>query len=1092
MHKENLETFTDHTFFTNEPGATLLDRFKDILKDTQFFDVLVGYFRFSGFNEICESLENFSKVRILVGINTDEPVYHLYEKSILTNQSDIISDDETKKIFSSNLIHHLEDSDDTENVETSIKKFIELLQKKSPDYDTDIQEGNNGQILELRAHPSKDIHAKVYICKYHAEDRDFGSVITGSSNFSQSGLVAKREFNVQLKEARDVQYALGKFNDLWKESIDLSKDFIETINTKTWLSEEISPYEVYLKLIYEYFEEDINIEDNLDFYFPSNFLELRYQKQAVLTAKKILEAYNGVFLSDVVGLGKTYIASLLAQQLTGGILVICPPVLKTYWENSLFEFGVRSCKVESLGKLENILQEGTKRFDYVLIDEAHRFRNEYTHGFEKLHQICWGKQVILVSATPLNNSIDDIFSQLKLFQSPKKSTLPGVPNLENFFRRLNQKLKNFKRTDPEYTKALQNASQEIREKLLKYIMIRRTRSDVVNYFSDDFKLQNFHFPEIADPKRIIYKFSPEISNIFEKTTSLLKKFNYSRYIPLLYLKRSLSEFEKQSQRNIGGFMKTLLIKRLESSFWAFKKSIDRFITSYEKFILMYDHGTVYISKKVPVFDMLENDQEDLLIKLVEEEQADSYKTSDFTPELWQALQTDLKTLKKIKDIWSDIKEDPKINELKKYLSGESVNSESYLMKDQKLIVFTESKETGEFIFSELETISSGQVLFYSSKEGLTKGGTHNHSIARQLIRENFDPMNPTQKNDIRILITTDILAEGINLHRANIIINYDLPWNPTRVMQRAGRINRIGTKHDKIYFFNFFPADQVEAEINLEDNIISKIQSFHDTLGEDAKYLSEVEEPGSQEIFGETLYNKLNSRENYTGEVETGDSELEYLKLIRNIRDENPELFNRIKNLPKKSRSAMHQNVPEDSLLTFFRLGKLKKFYLSNQTETRELDFLEAIGYMKCSENTKRHKIGKDYFDLLAKNKSNFEVNEDSSTGSRSNIEWVLYRLRSRDIRLYKGFTEHDETFLKNCVKLFEQGMIPKKTAQTLKKAMEKPENNEPVRVFQLLRKNIKYDFATIDQGQGSSNTTQKQREVILSNYLIPASLFSS
>ena len=1089
MYKENIETFTDHTFFTNEPGATLLDRFKQVLKDTKFFDVLVGYFRFSGFNEIYASLENVSKIRILVGINIDEESYKLYQTASTSSKAKI-SEYEAKNRFSSNLARYMENSADTRDVEIGIRKFIDLLQNK---------------VLELKVYPSENIHAKVYICRYKETDRDYGSVITGSSNFSQSGLIAQREFNVQLKQTIDVQFALEKFNDLWEDGVDISSDFVETINKRTWLNNQISPYEIYLKLIYEYFEEDINIEDDLDFFFPPNFLELRYQKQAVLSAKKILESYNGVFISDVVGLGKTYIASLLAQQLTGGILVICPPVLKGYWENSLFEFGVRGCKVESLGKLESIKEKGTQKFNYIFIDEAHRFRNEYTYSFELLHQICWGKKVILVSATPLNNSINDIFSQLKLFQSPKNSTLPGVANLEVFFAKLNQKFKNLKKTDPEYADMLKDASQEIREKLLKYIMIRRTRSDVVNYFKDDLQAQNFSFPEVAAPKRIVYIFSPKISDAFQKTVSLLKKFNYSRYTPLLYLKKSLSEFEKQSQRNIGGFMKTLLIKRLESSFLAFKKSIARFIASYKKFISMYNDGRIYISKKVSVFDMLENDQEELLLKLVEEQEAQLHNSSEFSPELLQALQKDLSLLDEIQRLWKNIEEDPKIDEFKNYLTGQSSAPESQLMKGQKLIVFTESKETGEFIFSELEAILPGRILFYSSKEGITKEGRYDHSTAREIISANFDPTSQIQKNDIQILITTDILAEGMNLHKANMIVNYDLPWNPTRVMQRAGRINRIGTKHNKIYFFNFFPADQVEAEINLESNIISKIQSFHDTLGEDAKYLSENEEPGSQEMFGETIYKKLNSRKSYTGEDEPENSELEYLELIRNIRDEQPDLFKKIKDLPKKSRSAhliKGKNIQQSMLLTFFRLGKLKKFYLSNQEATRELDFLEAINYLKCDKNTERQKIGKDYFDMLDKNKRafeeaiTFESNDYVSVGSQSNIDWVLRRLCSKDIRQYKSFTESDEAFLKNCLNLFEQGILPKKTAQTLKKAMEKPENNDPLKVLQLLQKNIGYNFKQgfeiVDGNHTVANIIHTKREVILSSYLAPSTLFSN
>ncbi len=153
---------------------------------------------------------------------------------------------------------------------------------------------------------------------------------------------------------------------------------------------------------------------------------------------------------------------------------------------------------------------------------------------------------------------------------------------------------------------------------------------------------------------------------------------------------------------------------------------------------------------------------------------------------------------------------------------------------------------------------------------------------------------------MRILIATDVLAEGINLHRSNVVINYDLPWNPTRVLQRAGRVNRLGSQHlTNVHIFNFFPTTQSDAHLGLEMNITNKIQMFHDILGEDAKYLTDGEEIGSQELF-----NTLNNKKAYTGEDEEGDSELKYLEMMRKIRDENPDLFQKIKNLPKKARSG--------------------------------------------------------------------------------------------------------------------------------------------------------------------------------------------
>ena len=194
-------------------------------------------------------------------------------------------------------------------------------------------------------------------------------------------------------------------------------------------------------------------------------------------------------------------------------------------------------------------------------------------------------------------------------------------------------------------------------------------------------------------------------------------------------------------------------------------------------------------------------------------------------------------------------------------------------------MFTESKETGDYIYEALIKEFPNQVMFYSSKGGRHSNDTltSNHVISRDLITANYDPNRKAkeQSKDLKILIATDVLAEGINLHRSNVLVNYDLPWNPTRVLQRAGRVNRLGSKFSKVHIFNFFPTTQSDEHLGLEVNITNKIQMFHDILGEDAKYLSDGEEFGSQELF-----NTLNSKKAYTGEDGEGDSEFGMIILI--------------------------------------------------------------------------------------------------------------------------------------------------------------------------------------------------------------------
>ncbi|MBN8701921.1 MAG: helicase [Bacteroidetes bacterium] len=1089
---------TDLTFFTNEEGQTLLDRFRTTLKDTQYFDVLVGYFRSSGFYQLYESIEPIDKVRILVGLGVDEDAYKTINQYQTQTMFDFESHHNAKKEFQKNLINEIENSREIdERLEIGLRHFIDFLQADCSNTEQDKKNGGNGKKLEIKAYPSKNIHAKVYISRYkeNISHIQYGSVITGSSNFSLNGLVANREFNVHLKDRRDIEYALNQFETLWKDSIDISDEFVDSVKNKTWLNDSIKPYELYLKLIYEYLQEDINLQDKYESFLPDGFMKLDYQEQAVIQALKKLEEYNGVFLADVVGLGKTFITAQLLQQLRGRILVICPPVLQDYWKESLLEFRVPA-EVESLGKLESIIQKGIEKYDYVVVDEAHRFRNEATQSYADLLDICRGKKVVLVTATPLNNTIDDIFSQLKLFQAPKNSTIPGVPNLVSFFNKLKKKLDEFKpkiykddkgavyrlrEEEDAYKKAIKEVSNEIKDKVLKHVMVRRTRKDVVNYFKNDIKNQGIVFPEVQDPSKIVYYFKGKTETVFNSTIQLLQSFKYSRYIPLTYYigNKGLSAFELQQQRNVGGFMKGILVKRLESSFFAFKQSVDRFIDSYNNFIAMYNQGTVYISKKVNVYDLLDNDDFEKLEKYVEEEKAHKYDSKDFRKDFITDLEHDLETLKEIKKNWAAINDDPK---LEQFVADLKSNKS---LKKQKLVVFTESKETGDYIFEKLISEFPGEVMFYSSK-----GGRHSdsklvskHNISREIIKNNFDPTQKDKSDDIRILITTDVLAEGINLHRSNCLINYDLPWNPTRVLQRVGRVNRLGTKHPEVFIYNFFPTTQSDEHLGLEQNITNKIQMFHDILGEDAKYLSDGEEIGSQELF-----DTLNNKKSYTGEDEDGDSELKYLELIRKIRDKNPDLFEKIKTLPKKARSGFETTkIESDQLVTFFRLGKLKKFYLNVNTESNEITFFDAVKILECDPNTERNKIpSKQYFQKLDINRARFELDstisdDDEGSGGRSNLKYIETRLKDKTFKNCKQFTDSDEEFINGVKFMLSQGSLAKKTAQAIKKEFEKV--LDPLQMLGILRKHIRTIVAEENQHGGSFT----KREVILSGYLTKA-----
>lgn len=1058
---------SDLTFITNERGQNLLERFKVLIKDTEFFDVLVGYFYTSGFHAIYTSLEKTKKIRILIGINTNRQTFDLLEES---RQKEFqFSHAETKDHFSNRLAREMEDAEDSKKVEEGVTKFLEWLQSGK---------------LEVKAYPTESIHAKLYIMSFAEDDRDAGRVVTGSSNFTRSGLVDNLEFNVELKTRTDYEFAKQKFADLWKNAVDVSDRYVQTIQEKTWLNNAITPYQLYLKFLYEYFKDELSQTDEVTFqYIPKEFKRLEYQEQAVLNAKKILEEYGGVFISDVVGLGKTYMSAMLANRLDGRTLVLAPPMLLEKenpgsWPNVFSDFHV-AADFNSLGKLNHLIRQGIEKYENIFIDEAHRFRTESNVTYEKLAQICRGKRVVLVTATPLNNTPKDILSQIKLFQNTRNSTIPNMPNLESFFSQLNNKTKNLDRQKDhkEYMKTVKENARKIREFVLKYLMVRRTRYEIENYFADDLKNQQLKFPEVENPKPAFYQLNEEESEIFNKTIELIaKKFQYARYTPMLYYvgKDAPDQLEIQSQRNMGRFMRILLIKRLESSFHAFQRTVNRFISYYDSFLKEFVKGNVYVSKEYAskIFEFLDNDDKEAIHKLLENEKASKYPAQDFSADLKKCLESDLSILREIQELWRSVKRDPKLLCFVEMLSTQPI------LKQNKLIVFTESKETADYLAQSLEQEFPNETLAFSGASGMT---------TRKKVIENFDARAHSPKDDYRILIATEVLSEGVNLHRSNVVINYDIPWNPTRLMQRVGRINRVDTTFDKIYSFNFFPTDESNDQIKLKEAAEAKIQAFITLLGADAQILTEGEAIESHELF-----DRLTSKKTITGEDGEDESELKYLHVIRGIRDHNPDLFEQVKNLPRKARTAKRHADEENQLLTYFRKGKLQKFFLAGQGDAEEIDFMNAASRLESVAKVQREKSPADFYDKLDKNKQAFAfatteeaADLTAARGGRDSATQVIKILKA--IKDFQQYTEEQETYFMRVINRLEAGALPKQTASTVLKVL----NNElktgtppSLKVLALLQKNIPHKLLESHIAESAART-QGPREVILSEYLI-------
>ena len=539
-------------------------------------------------------------------------------------------------------------------------------------------------------------------------------------------------------------------------------------------------------------------------------------------------------------------------------------------------------------------------------------------------------------------------------------------------------------------------------------------------------------------------------------------------------------------------MKILTVKRLESSFTAFLSTLGRFIVTYERVIEEFRKGHVFISKKHigKIFELLEYDDEEGIDRLIEEEKAEKLSAKNFSPEFIVDLEGDLKALKAIRGHWKKITRDPK------WEAFRAILKKTPSLREGKIIIFSESKETAEYLAEKIRDEVEAKVLLFTG-ESLAS--------VREEVIANFDGKAYKPKDSYRILVATEVLAEGVNLHRSNVVINYDIPWNPTRLIQRVGRVNRVDTKFDKIFTYNFFPTDEGNDLIKLREAAEAKIHAFIQMLGADARLLTDGEEIVSHDLFA-----KWNSKKTITGEDEDEETELKFLTEIRAIRDRQPDLFERIKRLPKRARST--RSVPAEiplavtggeatnsdtteslpALLTYFRQGKLDKFFLATTggDPTTELDFMSAAGILKPSDPKETgQSIPREFYELLDRNKAAFVTATTAGASASTyrgnpNDAYILKRLKDKAIRRCQQFTEDDEEFVDKVIRLVEDGSLPRATSKKVATALRKPDNLLPLKVLAVLRRDIKSELFQTSPGAHAGQALAP-REVILSSYLV-------
>lgn len=1025
-------------FLTNTTNEnTVSDRIQSLTKGSAKLDFLVGYFFFSGFCEIYKELKD-KPLRILVGMDAEVDAANCIKEFSRTASKNEKADSKLtiRDKYFKNLKEIINKADtlDSEDFEKSYHIFLEKLENGS---------------LEVRKTKEPN-HAKMYLFYLPKETSSTGldesKVIVGSSNFSIQGLKARNEINVYLQDENDFLDAKKIFEELWEDSVPLinvdnKEEFKSLVLEHTWLEIQPSPYLMYVRVLYEYFKvsnDYVKTPKELTHDRMNQFFDVSYQVDAIRDGVAKIKKHSGVIVADVVGLGKSVIASAIAANLDKKTIIITPPHLKSQWEDYAADFGLRAA-VYTSGKLDDAAEKNKNNSDLVIIiDEAHRYRNENTEAYGYLHQLCAGNKVILLSATPFNNRPEDIFSLIKLFQIPAHSTIQTVNNLGNQmeslvieYKKLKKEHRDKKSSEKEFNEKSNELAEKIRE-ILDPVVIRRTRVDLekLEKYKSDLDAQGIQFSDVKPPESQIYELG-DLSELYIKTLERLTDksngFKGARYKPISYLKTEKNDKEKiekkllnkysqyfddvgnilTGQRNMADFMKQLLVRRFESSKYSFiqtLKNINSSMNVLRRWFVELKKIPMAKGIKLPDIDAIEavlgDDTEGLFSQTDEIFQCTMSEENkkgiwyidaqDMSEDFLKELDADIKLVTDFLTEWEATKEDPKLKSIEENIKA-SLKKEA----NRKIIIFTEFSDTADYLAQEFEK-DNLRVLMYSSKVA-TKGG-------REIIRSNFDAGYPEnlQQNDFDVLVATDAISEGFSLHRAGTIYNYDIPYNPTRVIQRFGRINRINKKvFDQLYIYNFFPTTTGEKISHTAEISTFKMKLFQAILGADTKILTEDETIDG--YLGKKFVEEENSENSVSWDVE-------FRNELYKIENEEKEILEIAKDLPYRCRIArknvnykktkedllnneLFEGIQEKGVLLFSRKGDAYRFCFTAQDgNTCMMNSQQALTLFKAEKEEKGEKVSDAFYKMYEKAKSESGIVKVSKQKSK-NVQEALSAL---------------------------------------------------------------------------------------------------
>jgi late competence protein required for DNA uptake (superfamily II DNA/RNA helicase) len=1041
----------------------LVDSIKQMLASSESAKFAVGYLFLSGLEAVGSNLGEISSLRLLIGNTSSretieqvvEGYQHLNVAMGAEERERFLKRSEHRRRVTAtaeNVRHTAEKMDQTDQGEQLIQSLIRMIEEAR---------------LQVRVFTKGRLHAKAYIFDYVKDGRfESGIAVVGSSNLSLSGLTHNTELNVVVHGNENHRKLSDWFEDLWEDSQEFDRQLMDELQ-QSWAAAIVTPYDVYMKTIYALVSDRLDEGEHGEILWDDELTRALadFQKTAVRQAVQMIRDHGGAFISDVVGLGKSYMGAAVVKHFvrTQGAkpLIICPKALEEMWHEYNEDYSL-DAKVLPMSMLRFPNGTGAKTVlggnryrdrDFVLIDESHNFRHHSSQRYEVLADFLsrGQKKVCLLTATPRNRAASDVLNQIKLFHPDDITHLPiDPPNLKEYF------------------KGIEKGEKRLQD-LLIHVLIRRTRRHILRWYGfasdtseplrrlSDVKAADYldgqkkayvmvggthqYFPA-RELETLTYSIEDTYEGLYDQIRSYLGgpqkgKYSPSPGVELTYARYGLWNYVRPEKQkvppykdlhgagvNLRGLIRVMLFKRLESSVYAFRRTLERLERIHGVFLEALDQGFVPAGQAAQKL-MYESDVYDdagLIDDLFEV--SGRYDIEDFdSRRLKRDLEADRMLLLNMISLVEPIGA-PEDDKLQVLLNG----LQAGIPKERdKVLIFSQFADTAEYLFEHI-------AASYPEKRVDSIFGT-DKSKARMAAR--FSPLsNPAIEvnpdREVDILVATDVMSEGLNLQDCDVIVNYDLHWNPVRLIQRFGRIDRIGTENEQVWAFNFLPELKLENNLGLHDVLRRRIQEIHDSIGEDAAILDKDEQLNEEAMFA--IYEKkggqLSLFEDEDGEfLDIGEAE----ELMRSLRATEPEEYERIASLRDGIRSA-RSVFSETGRFVFCQAGKYQQLVLTDlegNVITRELP--AVLGRIKCSitEPAAVMPSGHNHAVMNVLEAFRDEVRHRQAQQQHSLSLTAAQRYTLRELRAYYSQLEEDETDLKSQVVRLEQAFRRPATAAT-------------------------------------------------------------